>query len=159
MQLGVLSRILHTVANIEMPWYFNYLYMALGSIFGSIIHNLRKGNTSIMIENKCMSAKENFLTVSRHSKCQTFLQSTSLASVSVHPVNEASLLSCTMIVYNWALWSSKKSFAAFACNNPVVDTTWFISTHFARDDLNLGWKDKKGKISFMFHSHVITIKS
>ena len=109
-------------------------------MFCNFIHIIVQYKVSISI---LLISKEKWLTISGHSECQTFLQSTSLTSVSIYPINQTSLLSCTMIVHNWTLWSSKKSFATFTCNDTIMHTARFISTHLTRDDLNLGWNKTK----------------
>ena len=80
------------------------------------------------------------LTISWHAQCQTFLQSTILASISIHSVYHALFISWTLIIHRARLTATEKSFAALTCNHPIMYTWWLIPTYFARDHLNLCWK-------------------
>lgn len=85
------------------------------------------------------------LTVAAHAKLQTLLQSTVLATIAVHPVDDTLFVTRTLVVYDGALRASEEAFAALARDDTIVDARRFIATYFARYDLDLSWMEKTKK--------------
>ena len=92
---------------------------------------------------------KHLLTVSRHAECQALLEAAGLASVPIHTVHHTVLLPGTLVVdHARTLRPPKEAFAAFARDHAIVDATRLVAAHFARNDLDLGWKQKRRTMIF-----------
>ena len=65
------------------------------------------------------------------------MQSAVLASVAIDFVDDAVLLSGTLVIDDGRLRAPEESLAALARDDPVVDARTLVAAHLARDDLNL----------------------
>jgi hypothetical protein len=89
----------------------------------------------------CTMCRVLSLTISAHAEFETFLQSTVLTPITIHPVNDAVLLSWTLIVCDGRLTASEEALAAFARDDAIVYTGRLIAAHFARNHFDLCCKE------------------
>lgn len=77
------------------------------------------------------------VTISGHAEGQAFLKTAVLAPVAVDPIDDAILLSWTLVIDDRTLRPPEKAFTAFTGDDSIMDARTFVAAHFARDDLDL----------------------